>query len=295
MYAQFFGNYLLSKHIVTAEQVIQAMEEQHIRHLKVGTLAIHAGFMTLAQVDNVLMRQSQMQGRRRFGEIAVEAGYLTNEQLEELLNQQIPIYLLIGERLVENGALTETQLEELILSYQKENELLQLENASTHQQNLDALFRNLFLITFSDIPDYLVKYLSLMFNNLIRLIGEDFMPLNPILCQEYITNHCYGQIINGEHSLTSYMDMEEDAAIAFASRFADREFKVCDEYVQAAIGDFLNIHNGLFTVNVSNEDSVELQLNPTVNLENTMLSSTSNILHLPIIYPFGKLNILIKL
>ena len=83
MYAQFFGNFLLSKHAVTADQVIQAMEEQHIRHLKLGTLAIHAGYMDTAQVNDILIRQSHQ--NKRFGELAVEAGYLTDEQLETLL------------------------------------------------------------------------------------------------------------------------------------------------------------------------------------------------------------------
>ena len=245
------------------------------------------------QVDDILIRQTQK--NKRFGELAVEAGYLTKEQVEILLNQQIPIYLLIGQRLVENGALTEAELDRFIISYQQENELSQLDKTSLQQENLHTLIRNLFLITFADIPDYLIKYLSLLFNNLIRFIGEDFMPLNPILCREYVTNQCYGQITNGQYSLTSYLDMDEDASVAFASRYTKEEFRECNEYVRASIEDFLNIHNGLFTVNISNEDSIELQLNPPVNLENTMISSTSNILHLPIIYPFGRLNILIKL
>ena len=59
MYAQFFGNYLLSKHIVTPEQLIQAIEEQHIRHIKVGLLAINAGLMTAEQVDKILLRQTE--------------------------------------------------------------------------------------------------------------------------------------------------------------------------------------------------------------------------------------------
>lgn len=293
MYAQFFGNYLLSKRAVTAEQVIQAMEEQHIRHLKLGTLAIHAGYMDASQVDDVLMRQSQQ--NKRFGEIAMEASYLTKEQLESLLSQQIPIYLLIGQRLVENGALTDAELTEHILSYQQENELSQLEGTSLQQENLHLLIRNLFLITYSEIPDYLIKYLSLLFNNLIRFIGEDFMPLNPTLCQEHVTEHCAGQIVNGEYSLISYLDMEEDAAIAFASRYTGEEYLNYNEYVQASIEDFLNIHNGLFNVNVSNENSIELILNPPANLENTLISSTTNILHLPIIYPFGTIHFLIKL
>lgn len=292
MYSQFFGNYLLSKQAVTTEQLILAIEEQHIRHLKVGTLAIHAGLMTTEQVDSVLLRQAHE--NKRFGEIAVEEGFLTKEQVQSLLQQQIPIYLLIGQRLVENGALTDAQLEELILSYQKENELSKLVDASAQQENLHALIRNLFLITIADIPEYLLKYLALLFNNLIRMIGEDFLPMNPFLCKEYVTDHCSAQLINGEYPLTSYLDFEEDVAIAFASRYAGKEFTEYDEYVQAAMEDFLNIHNGLFCVNASNEQSVELSMDPPTIFDNALISYSSNILHLPIVYPFGTLNILIK-
>ena len=292
MYSQFFGNYLLSKQAVTKEQLILAIEEQHIRHLKVGTLAIHAGLMTTEQVDHVLMRQAHE--NKRFGELAVEEGFLTKEQVMELLNKQIPIYLLIGERLVENGALTDAQLEDLILSYQKENELSKLIDSSTQMENLEDLIRNLFLVTVSDSPDYLLQYLSVLFHNLVRLVGEDFLPLNPILCKEYLTNHCSAQIVNGEYSLTSYLDFEEDTAIAFASRYANEEFSEYDEYVRAAMEDFMNIHNGLFCVNASNEKSIELSLNAPTVFDNTLISFTSNMLHLPIVYPFGTLNILIK-
>ena len=121
------------------------------------------------------------------------------------------------------------------------------------------------------------------------------MTLNPTLITEYVTNRCCGQIINGEISLTSYLDMEEDAAIAFASRYAETEFAEYDAYVEAAMNDFLNLQNGLFNVNISNERSIELVLNPAVVLDNTMVSSTSKILLLPIIYPFGTLNFFFKI
>ncbi len=293
MYAQFFGNYLLSKHVVTPEQLIQAIEEQHIRHIKLGLLAIHAGLMTVEQVDKVLIRQAHE--NRRFGELAMEEGFLTEDQLRSLLKQQIPVYLLIGERLVENGVLTETRLEELITSYQKENHFEHLSNADEQQENLQALIRSLFMITTLQIPERMINYLTLLFNNLVRFIGDDFLPLNPTLISEHVANHCSGQIINGEFSLTAYLDMEEDAALAFASRFMGSEILEYDEYVDASIGDFLNWQNGLFNVNISNEESIELFLNPVVNFENTMISSSGDMILLPIAYPFGTINFLFKL
>ena len=134
-----------------------------------------------------------------------------------------------------------------------------------------------------------------MFNNLVRFIGEDFTPLNPILCTEYVTNHCSAQIINGEFSLTSYLDLEEESAIAFASRYVQEDFQDYDEYVQASIEDFLNLHNGLFNVNVSNEKSIELELEPPVSLQNTYISSSTEMILMPIIYPFGTLNFFFKI
>lgn len=293
MYSQFFGNYLLSKHVVPTEQLLRAIENQHMKHIKLGTLAIHAGLMTASQVDSIIIRQTHED--RRFGELAIEEGYLTREQVNSLLDQQTPDYLLIGQYLVDNGALTNAELESLIASYQEENEISNLEQVNVQKANLRSLIRNLFLITDTEIPEYLLNYLTLLFNNLIRFIGEDFTPLNPSICREYLTSHCSTQIINGEFSMTSFFDMQEETAISFASRYAKEKFEEYDEYVQASIEDFLNLHNGLFNVNVSNEDSVELFLNPPVNMENTLISSASNIILLPIIYPFGVLNFLIKL
>ncbi len=293
MYSQFFGNYLLSKHAVPVDKLLLAIEEHHTRHLKLGTLAIHAGLLNAAQVEEIL--KCQLHKDKRFGELAIELEYLTQEQVDSLLKQQTPDYLLIGQSLVENGVLSTTKLEELIASYQKEDKLSHLETTGNQKENLHALIRDLFLITVSHIPDYLTKYLGLLFNDLIRFIGGDFMPLNPTLCSEYVTHHCAAQIIDGEFSLTSYLNIEEETAIAFAARYAKIEYKEYNEYVQASLDDFLNLHNGLFTVNISNADSIELTLNPIVRMENTLISSSTDMILLPIVYPFGTLNFFFKL
>lgn len=293
MYAQFFGNYLLSKRAVSSEQLIKAIEEQHTKHTKIGTLAVHMNYMNASQVNSILIRQTHE--NKRFGELAIEEGYLTAEQVDILLHQQMPIYLQIGQGLVENGALTDEELDTLITSYQEENELSQLDMVYEQQENLQSLIQNLLLISVTNIPNFLLQYLTLLFNNLIRFIGEDFTPLNPMICSEYVADHCSAQIINGEFSLTSYLDLDEESAIQFASRYVQEDFQNYDEYVQASVEDFLNLHNGLFNVNISNEKSIELELEPPVSLENTYISSSSEMILMPIIYPFGTLNFFFKM
>ena len=58
MYTQFFGNFLLSKGYITNEQLFDALKEKSQKHAKLGTLAIHSGLMTAAEVDSVIVEQT---------------------------------------------------------------------------------------------------------------------------------------------------------------------------------------------------------------------------------------------
>ncbi len=78
----FFGNYLLEKDIITTEQLLDALQEQSKVHLKLGTLAIHEGYMTAGEVDNIIIMQTHQD--KKFGELAIEEGYLTEEQVNAL-------------------------------------------------------------------------------------------------------------------------------------------------------------------------------------------------------------------
>ena len=70
MYTQFFGNYLLANGYVTRDQLFSAMRQEADQHMKLGTLAIHAGYMNAAQVDDVVIHQTHQDNR--FGELAID-------------------------------------------------------------------------------------------------------------------------------------------------------------------------------------------------------------------------------
>ena len=120
MYAQFFGNYLLS-HGITKEQLMHAMQEANNEHPKLGTLAMHAGYMSASEVDRVIIMQTHED--KRFGELAIREGYLTEAQVTELLQTQNPNFLLLGQALLNDGVINNEQLQSLIIGYQSENEL----------------------------------------------------------------------------------------------------------------------------------------------------------------------------
>lgn len=292
MYAQFFGNYLLNKKAVTAEQLASAIASLADTHIRLGTLAMHKGYMTAAEVDEVCFLQTRED--KRFGEIAIERNYLFEDQLEDLLKSQNPDYLLLGQNLVDTGALSNSELEELMIEYQSENEI---DNpmGSESVEHTAKLIENFLLSAERPVNRYAVMYLNLVFNNLVRFIGEDFTPLSPVQTTSYETNYCVTQNITGAINCSSSIDMEPSAAVGFASRYAKMEFTEFDEYVKASLEDFLNLHNGLFSVNMSNEVSMELTLDPPAQETEPVLTLSDNAFVIPVIYPFGTVYLILTL
>lgn len=293
MYAQFFGNYLLSRNVVTKEQLVEAMQQKSSKQIKLGTLAIHAGYMTANEVESIIIMQTHHD--KRFGELAIEEGYLTEVQVTELLKAQNPDFLLLGEVLIDNGVIDHQQLQDLIISYQSDNEIYDFDYSDETKETIHQLVEKFFVIAERSLSPHEIDFLHLLFNNLIRFIGDDFTLVAPSLCQEYPSNYCVSQTINGSIPLKTYIDMTETTCIAFASRYVNDTFSEFDEYVQSSLEDFLNLHNGLYIVNMSNEHSIELSLNPPVQEYDELLSFETETYLFPIVYPFGTIHFIFEL
>ena len=293
MYSQFFGSYLLRRDAITPEQLTHAISQLSAAHIKLGTLAMHKGYMVASEVDEVCFLQTRED--RRFGEIAIERGYLTEDQVRELLKTQIPDFILFGQCLVDDGAISYEELQTLVLDYEAENEMYDIDLNIESKEKITQLIERFFLVAEVPITEYSIMYMELMFNNLVRFIGDDFTPLTPIPCDEFPVNYCVSQRIHGKVNCISRVDMEEDVAIAFASRYAKTTFTEFDEYVQASIEDFINLHNGLFMVNMSNEHSIELSLDPPSVDTTEALSLSSTTFILPVIYPICAIHLIISL
>ncbi len=290
MYAQFFGAYLLNHEAVTSEQLIDAIRELSDTRLKLGTLAMHEGLMTAGEVDEVCFIQTRED--KRFGEIAIERGYLSQDQVDALLQSQTPDYLLLGQNLVDNEALTNTELERLMIDYQNDTEIFDM--GVENVEGTSELIEKFFTMANQSASETTVQYLTLLFNDLIRFLGSDFTPLSPVKIDEIPVNYCVTQSVTGPVNIISRVEMTEDVALSFASRYAKMEFPEFDEYVSASLEDFLNLHNGLFSVNMSNNESIELSLDPPYAEEaNSVLSVPENTYVIPVIFPFGTIQMIL--
>ncbi|SHI61971.1 chemotaxis protein CheX [Pseudobutyrivibrio xylanivorans] len=291
MYTQFLGNYLLQRGLVTQEQLFNAMARLSQTHIKLGTIAIHEGLMTANEVDECLYVQTRED--KRFGEIAIARGYLDESQVEELLSKQTPDFILLGQNLVEDGVFSYEELERIVFDYKNEAELYDLSLDVENQEAIQTIISKFFLMAEMPVNDLNLMYLELMFNSLIRFIGEDFSPLSPMILDEFPITFGVSQAISSGHDYITHIDCDRETAIAFSSRYAKEDFNEFNEYIVAALEDFLNLHNGLFIVNASNQLSKDISLSPPVITEEGILSGPNKCVDFPVAYPFGTVHLLV--
>ena len=67
------------------------------------------------------------------------------------------------------------------------------------------------------------------------------------------------------------------------------------EMADAAAGEFLNLHNGLFTVNMSNDKGIELNLTPQDFAKTQYSNDSKPALKIPLSFSFGTVNFLLSI
>lgn len=285
MFTQLFGHYLLNKNYITTEQLRKALEEKNNTRVKLGALAIDAGYMTAQQVEKVHEAQKRLD--KRIGDIAVEMGFLTDEQVGELLSKQKTANIVIGQTLIDLGYMTNAKFEEALAEYKSSAGFTSEDNDDTLAENITAVFG---LDDLSD-KDFYVEYLLLFVRNMVRFIGDDFAFAECAKNPEFKSEYLCSQDITGKVSAYTAIGCDKAAFYALASRYAGEEV-ADDEFAEACAGEFLNLQNGLFAVNVSNLEGVELDLTPQVSEKDVTLNIDDGI-KVSLAFSFGTVNIVI--
>lgn len=270
---------------VTKEHLISALIRQTKELVHVSTLALYAGYMSAQEVEYVL--QIQKEENKKFSEVAIENGFLSQERVLELLNTKAPDFLVLGQILINDGVFTYEQFENILTDYRSQNEFLDMELNQENKDDIQRLIDSFSIVSETAIPDFGKSYLELLFKNFVRYIGDDFTTLPPSACTEFATEHCVSQSINGNYLVNTYLSMSEETSITFAERYSGENYSEYDEYVAASLEDFINLHNGLFIVNASNDNSNELTLGILTPHDNSIINFDHPTYLFPIYYPFG--------
>ena len=292
MFTQFFGNYLLRKQLISPENLSEAFQIQKNTRLKLGVLAINAGYMTADQVEKA--HDQQQRADKRIGDVMVEMGFLTSEQVEELLKTQPSGHLLLGQALVDKGYMTTEQFETALRSYKEETSISDSDFDDVNEAAAQKLVNNFYDFSSSSSSVYMAKYVSMLFKNLIRFIGGDFTPMEAHGLDGALSNVICQKISGGMNAVT-IVATDPTAMAEFASRFAKEHLIANDEYTQACVSEFLNLHNGLFAVNISNDTGIELQLEPQSYEENIDAGGLEEACVIPVFFSFGMVNFIISI
>jgi hypothetical protein len=292
MLTQLFGNYLLKQHLVAPAHLIEALRESSSTRVKLGVLAINAGLMTPEQVDEVHELQKKMD--KRIGDIMIEKGYLTSEQITMLLRSQRSEHLVLGQALIDHGHMTTAQFADAIRHFKMENSITDDDFYDVKDEVTDKMLSRFYKLN-NNIADqeHLVEYVSLLFKNLIRFVGDDFVP-NKIEKLDTTASGAEQRIKSGLSAIT-IIDADENTMVEFASRFANESLSMNDEYTKACISEFLNLNNGLFAVKLSHSEGLELELEPQKYYEQMDLSKLGNLYVFPVNFTFGNVNFIVAM
>jgi hypothetical protein len=116
-----FGLYLVRNGIISAEELVGALEVQNRTNVPIGQLAIEERLMSAREVFQVLHHQRDMLHRHElFGEIAVDKGFITHDELQRLLVLQMDRKPPLEDVLVEQGVLTRDEMNAELQNYRQE-------------------------------------------------------------------------------------------------------------------------------------------------------------------------------
>ncbi len=301
MFTQLFGHYLLNKGVVSAAQLQSALEAMASTRVRMGSLAIDAGFMTAEQVDAVHAEQRHVD--KRFGNIAIEMGFITSDQVCELLAKQQTANIVLGQALIDSGCITHAQFQEALNEY-KANAVF--DDGDDSDERLAENLTKIFGLNELEDSKFYTDYLLLLVRNVVRFIGDDFAFSG---CKKLGTttyNCLCSQDITGAVSGYTAIGCEEKPFTVIASRYAvdsgeedadDAEefglFSEVDEFVEACVGEFLNLQNGLYAVNVSNATNTELDLTPQESARNAEISLDNGGIAVTLDFSFGSVDFII--
>lgn len=263
MLTQFFGSYLIDNDIITSDQLLEALRYKNAHAQKLGDLAVSAGYMSREESDEVHTMQTQSD--KKFAEIAVHMGYLTVAQADELINAQHTGYLLLGNSLIELGYCSQETMAKAIADYEFDYQLSFSTILNSDSDKQAEMMQNYYHFPETDEVNPIKEYATLLLKDLIRFIGGDFRLLAKVdSIPDTLPNiiECQQKLI-GKTIFNSSIVGFRDFMVQFAARYACVEFDELDEFADASLQDFLNLHNGIYTVTMSNEHGMEYDLSPT--------------------------------
>lgn len=226
----FFGQYLLSKGVISREILIDAIERQRETNLSLVELAVREGWIEPNCAEGILTRYRTTDAGLE--ELCLEYGQIDREKLEELLRIQRSDWVKIGAALIDSGHLTHDQVEEHLTAF---DELQREAN-----QQLEADFRACKdPETVKTVIELAVFHLQRFTNGPVKLqtLTEDGGRLSG-------GRRRYAQKLVGDRELCCALDLPSQVATVVAQGFIGIPVEDDSEVAIDAVCECVNIIGG---------------------------------------------------
>ncbi len=289
MFDPFFGKYLLERKYVSLPRLRSLLERLDEAHVRIGVSAIHEGLMNAAQVERIL--QIQQKEDLRFGELAVREGFLRESDLQRLLKGQRHARLSLGQLLMDDGIFTFDQLEKLFHEYRRDSGLTKNEIEALNRNDINGVLGSFFQ-TAGDSIDIYREYVRLFLKNVVRFVSPNihFVRMEILSALPY-RNVVYQNVQAAAGSIAFGISGEADDLVEFARMFMPIDSLQLDEMARDALGEFLNIQNGLYLSQLS-ERGLEQRVSPPEYRQAGILKGDP-VIRIPFSLPFGRYDVAI--
>ncbi len=258
MFSRLFGQFLLEEGYITASALSSALGRLGEVRPLLGMLALAHGYMTPEQVVEINEAQKKMD--KRFGELAIDKGYLSVEQLESILSAQKSEHVLLGQILIDDGILSHEGFLMVLEKYRKNAGLTEDGYEAVKSNDVEGVIASVLVGQPGAGKSVVRSWGNVFMRSVIRFIDPG-AAIDPLAEEGYRGLRTFAQRMHGDHSLTVFIAAEDEVFLDLAQRFAKFDIPSFDDMAEAATGEFLNLVNGLFTVNCSDE-GIELDMLP---------------------------------
>ncbi|MDR5659762.1 chemotaxis protein CheX [Serpentinicella sp. ANB-PHB4] len=299
MLHQYFGNYLLNNGFISAEALNKVLNQNRSTRVKLGVLAINKDLMTSEQVRQVHAQQKKMD--KKFGEIAIDLGYLSEQDVESLLSEQKVGAVQLTQALLDDDIFTLEELENILNQYKaymmSEYSSENFSNTNNKNESTTELINSYIKSQydlFGIVPlDVVNDYTNLFYRNLIRFIDNQAflnsapnknLPKDLILVK---------QEIKEDFNFDTYIGADPETYVKLAAVYAKMAIEKRDALADASVSEYLNLNNGLFTVNIS-EENYSVNLNPPTILDGEDAQTVTKDIVVPFMTIIGNIYLILQ-
>ena len=229
-----------------------------------------------------------------FGRYLLEKGELTTEQfllLKENLTDDIKggepggsYDRFVKELLRITGESTEW-LESMLQSFKDEKQYLDQDLQALKSYDVEQIVKVFMKVPLFSGMHY--SYVASTIRNMIQFVDVDVM-IEPVVQLSSLRSvYVVKQDIYGDQQMFTCITADKDEIIDLASTFAEEEFSVVDPFSMDAIAELLNLSNGIFASELS-EEGIELDLYPPEMYPEERVITTDGVAFLIPLYISGK-------